>query len=30
MSTVVDNARNLVYYSMKTHTKNNRWQPQEL
>lgn len=30
MSTVVDNARNLVYYSMKAPTKNNKWQPQEL
>lgn len=30
MSTVVDNARNLVYYSMKTPAKNNRWQPHEL
>lgn len=30
MSTVVDNARNLVYYSMKAPTKNNKWQPREL
>jgi hypothetical protein len=30
MSTVVDNAQNLVYYSMKEPTKNNRWQPREL
>ena len=30
MSTVVDNARNLVYYSMKTPAKNTRWQPHEL
>ena len=31
MSTVVDNAQNLVYYSMKAPTKNNnRWQPREL
>jgi hypothetical protein len=30
MSTVVDNARNLVYYSMKQPTKQNKWQPQEL
>lgn len=30
MSTIVDNARNLVYYSMKQPTKNNKWLPQEL
>ena len=30
MSTVVDNAVNLVYYSMKAPTKNNKWQPREL
>ena len=30
MSTVVDNARNLVYYSMKTPAKNTRWQPHVL
>lgn len=30
MSIVVDNAQNLVYYSMKEPTKNNRWQPREL
>jgi hypothetical protein len=30
MSTVVDNARNLVYYSMKTPAKNNKWQPHVL
>jgi len=30
MSTVVDNSQNLVYYSMKAPTKNNRWQPHEL
>ena len=30
MSTIVDNARNLVYYSMKAPTKNNKWQPREL
>jgi hypothetical protein len=30
MSTVVENAQNLVYYSMKEPTKNNKWQPHEL
>jgi hypothetical protein len=30
MSTVVDNATNLVYYSMKAPTKNNKWQQHEL
>lgn len=30
MSTVVDNARNLVYYSMKQPTKQNKWLPREL
>jgi len=30
MSTIVDNARNLVYYSMKEPTKNNKWQPHTL
>ena len=30
MSTVVDNARNLVYYSMKQPVKNIRWRPHEL
>ena len=30
MSTVVDNAVNLVYYSMKKPTQQNKWQPQKL
>jgi hypothetical protein len=30
MSTVVDNARNLVYYSTKAPTIQKRWQPHEL
>lgn len=30
MSTVVDNARNLVYYSMKEPVQNKRWQQHEL
>lgn len=30
MSTVVDNAQNLVYYSMKEPVQNKRWQPHEL
>jgi hypothetical protein len=30
MSTVVDNAVNLVYYSMKKPTQQNKWQPREL
>jgi hypothetical protein len=30
MSAVVDNAANIVYYSMKAPTKTNKWQPQEL
>jgi hypothetical protein len=30
MSTVVENAQNLVYYSMKEPAQNKKWQPQEL
>jgi hypothetical protein len=30
MSTIVDNARNLVYYSTKAPTIQKRWQPHEL
>lgn len=30
MSTVVENAQNLVYYSMKEPAQNKRWQPHEL
>jgi hypothetical protein len=30
MSTVVENAQNLVYYSMKEPVQNKRWQPHEL